>query len=394
MLLFDQFQRDDSRPAGYSEPSFTHLNRRAGQAWDNVRGLLEEWYSRLPGESRPELRGRFRGREETGFRSAFFEMYCHEILLRSGWAVNVHPSMNDTTRRPDFSASRCGTNMVLEATMTSPPSKDAAAQRREDKLIDSINERIEIGDFTLSLDIEERGAATAPTSGLCARLQQWLGSLDADDLLAERDRDPDIEPLSQEWAHEGWRLTFTAWPLEREHRGPGGRIIGVGPIQGGVIDDVRPVVKRLRAKASAYGDLSGPFVIAVDAVSDFTGDDDVVSALYGSNAVQYYVNPGPNDPAPRQIRLPDGLWRGTQGWRHTQVSAVMSTTTLKPWTAAMQAPTLWHHPSADRPLGDVASLLRQARLYRHEGQIHWEEPPTPPWRFFGLSEGWPHFDQD
>lgn len=391
--LFDDLKRTDARPAGYAEPSFDHLNRRAGQGWNNVRDLLEEWFSEFPTDGRPDLQGRFRRGRESGFRSAFYELYCHEILRRSGWTVSTHPALAGTSRKPDFAASRGGTDLIVEVTTTSVSSKAASAQKRDDRLIDGVNDRMAIGNFMLSLEIDHRGGADVATSALSRYLQRWLDTLDADALIAKYEEDPDAEPESTNWSQGGWSLDFTAWPLQREHRGPGGRIIGSGPIDGGWIDDAGPLGRRFRDKGSAYGDLCRPFVVTVDAVSDFTADSDIVSALYGSNAVRYYVNPGPNDPEPQQIRLLDGVWRGLQGWQQARVSAVMTTATLKPWTVGMQTPTLWHHPSPDYPVGDVAPLLKQARLYRPDGQIHWEEPVVAPWRFLGLDEGWPHFGE-
>lgn len=57
--LFDDLERTDARPAGYAEPSFDHLNRRAGHAWNHIRDLLEDWFSQFPIEGCADLQGRF-----------------------------------------------------------------------------------------------------------------------------------------------------------------------------------------------------------------------------------------------------------------------------------------------------------------------------------------------
>lgn len=86
--LFDDFCRNDGRPALFDEPTFGFLNRRAGARWQRVRDLLDEWFGRVPDEeARADLRGRLRSGAEVDFRSAFFELYCHEALRRAGWGL-------------------------------------------------------------------------------------------------------------------------------------------------------------------------------------------------------------------------------------------------------------------------------------------------------------------
>jgi hypothetical protein len=107
--LFDDLRRTDDRPALFDEPTFRFLNRRAGIIWQRVRDLLDEWFGRVPDEeARADLRGRLRSGTEVDFRSAFFELYCHEALRRAGWGLEHHPLLVHTSRRPDLRASRGG----------------------------------------------------------------------------------------------------------------------------------------------------------------------------------------------------------------------------------------------------------------------------------------------
>ena len=76
------------------------------------------------------------------------------------------------------------------------------------------------------MEVLDVGNAAPATEPLCARLQAWLASLDADQLIALGSRDADDGIESLEWAQGGWRLVFEAYPLLPDRRGPGGRIIG------------------------------------------------------------------------------------------------------------------------------------------------------------------------
>jgi hypothetical protein len=114
-------------------------------------------------------------------------------------------------------------------------------------------------------------------------------------------------------------------------------------------------------------------VIAIDAGGEFTGEDDFVSALYGMAAVRYYENG----------------WAGRRGWRQTQVSAVLASTMIAPWTVGAAVPTLWHHPGADLPAGEICPPFRQARLDLTSRQIQYGTPKVGPEEFFGLPRGWP-----
>jgi hypothetical protein len=390
--LFDNVRRDDVRPALFDEPTSSYLNRRSGASWQRVRDLLDEWFSRISDEkAAAELRSRLQSATAFTFRSAFFELYCHEAIRRSGWDLEHHPVLAHTTKRPDLRLTQGGiTTAYVEVTTTAKERLDEASEARLDTVIDTINDRMQIDHFMLGMEVLNVGSDAPATRPLCDKLQEWLSSLDADQLIASGSPGADDEPESFEWDHGDWHLIFEAYPLAPDRRGPGGRIIGViRPAEAHAIDDVKPLRKRLAAKAKAYGKLDAPYVIAIDAVGEFTEDNDFLSALYGTPAVRYYENPGPDAPPPTGIRRSDGLWTRPHGWHNTHVSAVLASTRLMPWTVGSAVPTLWHHPAAALPVDGICPLLRQARPDLTSRQIQYSEPEVTPHEFFELPEGWP-----
>src|SRR5262249_44746022 len=108
MELFDRMERTDTGRATYAEGEFTYMNSSA--RWDvmQVRQLLESWFAKYPSEHQPELAGRFRAPGKRGLEPPFFELFLHQLLLRLGFRVTVHPPLIGTERRPDFLAESDG----------------------------------------------------------------------------------------------------------------------------------------------------------------------------------------------------------------------------------------------------------------------------------------------
>src|SRR5919202_5698397 len=85
MRLFDTISHHDEGPPQFAEPEFICLNRSAKPDVSHIRELLEAWLSRYPTSVQTDLCGRFRSPDDTLHRSAFFELFLHELLLRLGY---------------------------------------------------------------------------------------------------------------------------------------------------------------------------------------------------------------------------------------------------------------------------------------------------------------------
>ena len=72
------------------------LERVDDPAFDNVRTVLCEWFEHFAGHQDAnavsDLRKRLRAKQPLQFESAFWEPYLHELHLRLGFDVEVHPS--------------------------------------------------------------------------------------------------------------------------------------------------------------------------------------------------------------------------------------------------------------------------------------------------------------
>jgi len=102
MPVFDDIERNGVGARPYAQPDFVYLNASARPGVQAIRNAIEDWLLRYPSDDRAELRARLRSDDNYQHRSAFFELFLHEMLLRLGCNVEVHPQIVGTHRRPDF----------------------------------------------------------------------------------------------------------------------------------------------------------------------------------------------------------------------------------------------------------------------------------------------------
>ncbi len=285
MNLFDDILRTHRRPATHTEDTFSFLNRSASPASERIRNLLESFFRRYPSSESAELKRKF----ETQFDSAFFELYLHELLLRLGCEVTVHPTLNGTDAKPDFLARfRQGQEVIVEAVLaTDCTDKERARDARLIVLHDAINSKMISPNFFICFGpMPDRDAVPTPKK-IRKFIKERIAGLDPD-VVAHAIR---IGCGSPRWTYRdegGFELEITVFPAALK--------------------------KSIDYKATKYGELDKPFVIALNATSKWgAGRDVVVKALFGSK---------------ESGDKSDGVWNAT---RNTRLSGVLVTTVL-PWS--------------------------------------------------------------
>jgi hypothetical protein len=378
MELFDRIERTDTGRATYAEAAFAYLNRSARTDVAQVRELLESWFARYPLEHQPELAGRFRAAGRRALEPPFFELFLHELLLRLGCRLTVHPQLTGTERRPDFLVeSDGGTSFLLEAAVVSDEAREETAARRlEDGIYDSLNE-LESPNFFLSMRINER--STQSPSG--RRMRQFLTSR-----LTDLDPDGSL-PDGWEYRGEGWRILFQPIAKSAAGRGkPGVRPLGILPVRSKWINTRDAIKKEIAGKATRYGTLDRPFVIAMNVTSEWgCDDDDVVDALFGTEA-EIFQETENGIAHVGSRRQPDGAWMGPTGPTNTRNSAVLLIKGAHPWNVPQVQQRLYLNPYAQRPLGAVLDQLPRAEVV--SGRLRLGNGKTSA-DLFGLSPRWP-----
>ncbi|MEI8240466.1 MAG: hypothetical protein WCI22_13720 [Actinomycetota bacterium] len=358
----------------------------AGPYWDAVRSLIEEWASRLPPEEQVDTCSRLRSADNRVFTSAYWELYLHAVLVSSGYSVECHPPLAHTSRRPDFLATKADDALYLEATVASKSDETAAADARRARVYDLLN-GLDSPNFFLWIDVVSEGLESPSTKSLRRDLATWLSRLNpdaVDQLIADEGFDV-VERF--EWDCDDWHLVFRPWPKSQASRGSAElRPVGAwGPSEAAIIDSEGPLRRALKEKGKAYGALGLPYVVAVLADDFFTDDDAVLNVLFGTDTVQLVTDDGGRQFA-LSVRASDGFWYGGSTWLRRNVSGVLVSSGVAPWSVGTAALTLWEHPEPEHPLTDGVAMWRWATAL---GELVIEEASTRGFEQFGLSEGWP-----
>jgi hypothetical protein len=378
VTLFDQIERQGTGPRLYAQPDFVYLNKSARPGVEAIRQSLEQWFSRYPEGHRPELRAQFRS-DNHQHRSAHFELVLHELLLRLGVTVEVHPAIQGTNRRPDFLAtSPSGAKCYVEAVLaTNQTREEAAAEARKNQVYDAINQ-LNSPDFFIGID--PIGSPETPPSGqhIRAFLTERLAGLNRDKIAAllEEPDVPGFEALPHwRYEHDGWTIDFFPLPKSDSLQGQTGvRPIGLqlGTFQ--LLHTKETIRTAVQQKAGRYGELVFPYIIAVNVLSDFVDRTDEVEALFG------------DEQWPGESRVANGVWRAIAGPQNTRVSGVAIFERLEQSNLPRVVSCLYHNPWAVRPYQGELDRLTHAVVSENKLQFHDDESLGT---ILGLPAGWP-----
>jgi len=378
--LFDEMDRDYTGPALYAEPMFDYLNRCARLECKRIRNLLEQWFKNFPSEFQDELRTRFRSKDDRQHLAAFFELYLHELLSKSGFSVEIHPVVSNKATHPDFKVLKDGKPLFyLEATLAALSDEDTSAKARENQVYDALN-RMKSPNFFVGVKVHGAPTTNPPGAKMRRFLERRLSNLDPD-MIAEQFQQGGFETLPRwEWKHDDWQITFFPIPKKPEARGkPGVRPIGLQMYDARLITPHIGIKKAIQDKATKYGELDLPYIVAINVMDEFGADDiDISNALFGEEQVTLIFR-GNEVIGKRPGRKPNGAWYGPDGPQNKRVSAVLIAVNLNPWKIAKVTPVLWHNPWANYPLpSDIWQLPqlipdeKDNRLFKKDGKSAWQ----------------------
>lgn len=391
MGLFDEIERRDEGPARHAEPQFAYLNRSARAMFSRTRQVLETWFSRYPVSEQADLRARFRSKNDPQHLSAFFELFLHQLVLRLGCSVTIHPSPGEsTTRRPDFLAeSPSGSRFYIEAVVvTGESEKDAAATARMNAVYDALD-RLDSPNFFIGMELRG-GPKTPPRAGaMRSFLRERLAPLDPDQ-ITQLVQSAGFHALPRwRFEHMGWEIDFFPIPKSPRARGkPGVRPIGMRMGEALWSDPSAAIRNAIVGKAGQYGDLDLPYAIAVNALEAGVDRIDIMEALFGREKFTVKLTPsGPSEP--EMTRELDGVWTSPSGPRYTRVSAVLLAGPVLPWNVPRARICLYHNPWARRPYtSELTRLPRAIAQPTRDHHMQWQDGESLA-TIFGLDPEWP-----
>lgn len=382
-MLFDQnVERTRQDGKREDEDDLAYLNLSGRREAEEVRRFIESCLDRYPREHRDELIQRMR-ESDIQFASASFELFLHSGFLQLGWTVHIHPEVpGGNGRRPDFRVcTQTGDAFYVEATLArSRSDAELAAERRKNEVLRAIDD-MPSPHFLLDVDIDGSPRTTVPRRNLRHKLRHWLAGLDVNEVKAQFANGRVRDELRYE--HDGWTIVFKPIPRRRTGDGTGGRSIGVRGLGIRTVSIVEAVKGAAKSKASRYGVLDLPLVVAINIQEDFVDTTQERDALFGE--LQFWLprNGGPMRPA----RLPNGVWYGPRGPQCTRLSGAWLFRRFDCWHFVVRGSNLLYvNPDAALPLAESALRFPFARV---EGNRLVERPGLKFGEIFNLSDDWP-----
>ena len=381
-MPFDDIERsglDGKRP---DESDFDYLNTSARPEAHRVRTAIAEWLERFPKAHRDEVVSRIRG-SDTEFASATFELFLHEVCLRQGWHVEIHPTLpNGRAKHPDFRVDTPSGSFYLEATLASKFSADQqAAERRKNEVLRAIDD-LHSPDFLLEIDPSGSPQSNVNKRKLKHQLRLWIDSLDPDDIERRYSNREAITPYT--FSENGWSIRFR--PIPRKTRGAKASRRTIGILGGGVrsVDALSSLRRAARRKAAKYGDLDLPLVVAVNLEEEHADVTQERDALFGTLQFWFDRSTGEQTDITRES---DGVWRGPPSPINTRLSAVWVFRAFDVWHwAARGSNRLYLNPWATRPA--PASLNIFPRAFAVDDVLR-EEVGRTFREIFEVSNEWP-----
>ena len=295
-----------------------------------ARLLCKRWFAQYAKSTRPdELKrfvGDFRSKSNKQHYAAWFELLIHQILVRLGCSVKIHPDLAYSDKHPDFVASTGMSRVLVEATVVAPD-KDPFAPTTYERDVQEKFTQLEIANFTMRI---------AQVSGTLGRyLKNKEIKREFARLVAEYNPDEVQRRIDQvgyvavprKTLHFGdWYILVELWPLPPEKRAPRKARVAPWP-QGGAHDASVPQVRdKIRKKLRHYGETVDPLILAVN-VHNRGGFDPVIDG-YDSLFCQ------------------GGPW-SQEGPPRTTPAAVLFVTNTNSYAVPRTCACLFINPSAD-----------------------------------------------
>lgn len=310
--------------------------RPRGEA-GRVRAVMEGWLSRYPEVHRDGLVARLRSNIDEQHRSAFFELFIHELLIVNSFTImEIEPTLQHTTKKPDYLVQAPdGGRAYVECVIAwgKSPAETAATNR--------LNQALRAVDTypceTHFLDLHVRGSPDSPVpiNQMKAAMKAW------GDQLKPGESAP---PFT--YSFGGMRLMLTAWP---KNTPKAGRAIGVRHFPVETVTTDGNLKAAIEGKAKRYGELDLPYIVAANSDAFFQTESDVLDVLMGTLGVAGVMMKDGMSKM-EHYREPNGIWRGPNGPRNQVVSGVLATKGIHPWNFANKTARLVRNPWAARPL--------------------------------------------
>lgn len=363
--LFEDKERKDMTPPTNQETSMEYFERYGSEEAEKRRQLLNSWFLNYPEAYQEKLRSDFR----THFSNALYEVFIHELFIKQGFKMEIHPNIPDSTNHPDFLASKDGIEFYVEATVASELTQDERAIENKTNVVNDAINRINSPYFLISL-FEHRFKTGKQPNGkaIVSFFEKEISKYSVEEILENRKADSD-DWIRVKFDNEDILITISLIPKPKELIGkknirPIGMHIGEVEFGGG---PERSISNSIEKKAKRYGKLDKPLIVCVNTENSVAITEHAVfDILFGPLKFTWSTEPGNKDE--RMQRDWEGVFGNYQNHKIKRASGVFITDVN---TGTMVSPEHWFfkHPFATHPLDfEILSLthykVENSKIYR------------------------------
>lgn len=380
--LFDYTTDIIDGSSKYNTNPYEYYQKSSRSDVNEVRKVLESWFTEFPLEERKELKGRFKKE----FYTAFYELFLFKLFKNQGFAIQIHPKLKLSKKRPDFLIEKNGLKCFVEAKVCTDKSKaQVGFEKKQNQLFDEIN-KIRIKGFLLQISELSFLTNKQPrTKELIRLVEKEVSKINRKDLekdLNENglDRIPEIK-----YENKDLKISIRPMPLVDSVKDKiSDTPIGMLPVEtfwGGGEESLKDSIIK---KARRYGKFEIPYLICINAIGHKTsGKIDIENVIWGSLAWSFSNNPDEKDA--KWIRKPDGIFHNDRRATMTNVSGILVTKVF-PFSIPNSKYWFYRHPFAKYPF-DFEQLDLELN-YVKDGQIISQEGENLD-ILFKMSKKWP-----
>jgi len=333
------------------------------------------WLSEVKDSSeRHRLQNALEGADSTHHFSARLELFFHYYFVSTGWEIQWHPTLPDTSHKPEFLLSKGQQEILLEANI-------AAQEQEVADMVEFCNRlKAELERIRLPLEVNFDVSLPTPPLSLFDVVKEELIEFVSSQLTVF---DQGAEPEKDvRWVSDlqGTRcqIDFT---LRRQQINPGPNL-SVWYIYGGWSGMHNKLYENIERKANRYGKPDRPFVIGVWGLDhpDMTNEK---WALYGTQAIQIPRDAEGNPIGPAKTGTnPNGIFlvREDGQLKHRHVSTVVLYQHKLRDEDHQHEIRVYHNPYALHPPGQsvFSGYPQYIRIDDGPGEWHMQWVPHEP----------------
>jgi hypothetical protein len=377
-------QGHPKREAGETVLEFLYRSDRPGIP--PICRLMDDWFATYPDNEKDHLRKRLSAMDKDVFHSAFFELYLLTLLRRQGFVVELPRADVQGQRTEDFRAIQ-GERVVfrLEAKFVGQEEHHAWQDSFQQEMKRSLDQAQADGVW-FAVDLEGTFCNQPSPRRVREAFERWYAQ-NKDGILNALAKKQPLDSLPQfEISETGVDITIS--PLfQKPKTASASGTVGLWWAGGRWMQTDEKLRKALKRKASRYGKMDVPFIVAVS-MCEPADEDDIGNALFGDEV--FTIRRDQNGPVGETIssRRPNGFWWGPRGPQNTRVSAILLVNELFPWSVASSQPIIHHNPWAEHAVPLDALPLPQMVPNLEDGRFV-KRGSAPIHEVLGLPLGWP-----